>query len=667
MPYTREHMEAGEVSIALRADTPRDVLRQVAIEDYAFATIVVTPTWIDTNEAADAFLLTASDSGMAAVLLEQQGDRRVLVGDGLLAWLGDEGDGGDMYVSADTTSTADLYLQLALLVFSNGLTVDAPYSADRTLKVSAGTTPRQFLDMIRGLYPGGPYEYRVDAPDEFGVINVRVDRRGVMYPTTDQPTVVLAADGGSGASTGTLKYLVLDGTGDYASAPDNAALDITGDLDVRARVRCTDYTTGTTQTAVAKWNAFGVNQRSYRFGVDGTGEVIFGWSTTGADSFSASSTGASLTDGTDYWIRATIDVNDGGGNRVIRFYKSTDTTTNHEDVTWTLISTTTTAGTTSIYASTAVATIGRIVSASPLEAAGRVYAAAILSGISDGTVVADPIFSSWSPGTTSQADAAGRTWTLAGNAYIAGDDSAPIIGLPCDLELPAVDVRDWRSEIVAGDANTAIVGSATNTPPDTWANLAGDPPVMRSYVHSSPRTRFVDRPRRWGARIGANKYAAWVLNSAAQATKTATTIANQVNSHAFTVSAEVDAEAIGRHIACGDTVYVWDLDLGLVDTDNQIEYRGEPAHPVKLQVQRMEVPITEGMGVYLRTWNGSAFGYVDLTRWVEWEEGPASLELGTRTWLTDRRGTRPKRLNRLRIRARARRDYLIGRYVAAQN
>jgi hypothetical protein len=150
--------------------------------------------------------------------------------------------------------------------------------------------------------------------------------------------------------------LVLSGiTNNYARTPDSAALSITGDIDIKAKVTLSNWSApGSTGYVVSKSD--GGIQRSYYLRVLSSGVLQLNWSSTGAfaDLINVSSTaGASVADGGTKWIRATLDVNDGAGNRVIKFYTSDDGTS------WTQLGTTiTTAGTTSIFNGTAPLILG---------------------------------------------------------------------------------------------------------------------------------------------------------------------------------------------------------------------------------------------------------------------------------------------------------------------
>jgi hypothetical protein len=145
--------------------------------------------------------------------------------------------------------------------------------------------------------------------------------------------------------------LVLKGlTGQYASAPDSAALSITGDIDIKVKATVLDWTpAGLNYQFVSKRQDAG-NQQSFSFylGATGTLNLLTSPDGAGASSVIGSSTAATgVADGATKWVRATLDVNDGSGNRVYKFYTSDNGTT------WTQLGTTvTTAGTISIFDST---------------------------------------------------------------------------------------------------------------------------------------------------------------------------------------------------------------------------------------------------------------------------------------------------------------------------
>jgi hypothetical protein len=147
-----------------------------------------------------------------------------------------------------------------------------------------------------------------------------------------------------------------------------------------------------------------------------------------------------------------------------------------------------------------------------------------------------------------------------------------------------------------------------------------------------------------------------------QANNVATRAANRVNSYAVEVKADIDEYDPWRFFQVGDSVWVYDQELGLTDSANEVYYRGVAIRPQKLRVQAMTSPIRQGYGVYLRYWTGAAFAYYDLSPYVEYEEGPVTLELGTRDRF-HRKNARPQRINRRSYRQQFRDHYRLARYL----
>ena len=255
-----------------------------------------------------------------------------------------------------------------------------------------------------------------------------------------------------------------------------------------------------------------------------------------------------------------------------------------------------------------------------------------------------------------------------------GGREGAITGLRADLDLAAIDVSDYRSAMYVNWNDTpADHGIATNTPPAGWKNFGGTAPALLGFLTWKPKP-FLDRDRwhryrqgtrawRRGLNTAAAAYAAWTVNSNVQATQVATKAAVDVSGANLELGADVgDVYDPWRFVQVGDSVFVYDLDLGLTDTANEVYYRGAVIHPKKVRVHAVTTPIREGYGVYLRYWNGSAFAMYDLTPYVAWEEGDTSYELGTRARL-HRQNARPRRINRRKIRRDARQMYLLDQYL----
>lgn len=291
-------------------------------------------------------------------------------------------------------------------------------------------------------------------------------------------------------------YLNLTGASTSgAFTPDAAALDITGDLDLRCRVSG-DWTPAADSTLVAKANLLGAF--SYSLGLLTTGVLRMVWSTAGTPGsilYTDSTAAVGAADGEIRWVRATLDVDAGGGNRAVRFYTSSDDTHDHTAVSWTQLgSTVTTAGTTSVFSGWAVASVGILADGSA-PFTGRIYGAAILSGIG-GTVVADPDFTDgnrFAAGGGSGVDAAGRTWTVS--------SPASLVALTYDLFSGFVDTwpQDTQrfmgvSEMTATDGfkilsridmSSAYEETVRGDAPAGWWRLGDNTPTSNLCADSS--------------------------------------------------------------------------------------------------------------------------------------------------------------------------------------
>jgi hypothetical protein len=82
---------------------------------------------------------------------------------------------------------------------------------------------------------------------------------------------------------------------------------------------------------------------------------------------------------------------------------------------------------------------------------------------------------------------------------------------------------------------------------------------------------------------------------------------------------------IDRDIYAGDWIWVYDIDGGLFDTNNQVRYRGSIIFPTKLRVYSITWPIERGMSVWYRDKVGV---WTDLTNYVEFEPPGVTLEVG---------------------------------------
>lgn len=169
---------------------------------------------------------------------------------------------------------------------------------------------------------------------------------------------------------------------------DKASLDVTGDIDIRIEFSAT-YLRNRRQTMAGKYVTTG-NQRAWFLELRSDGQFALSTSPDGTIGALLTNTSGVVIGPTAgrVAIRVTLDVNDGAGNRVYRWYISDSI-----DGTWTLFASATVAGTTSIFNSSSALEVGSANDASGPFAdsrqwAGRIHAFQLYNGIA-GTLVAD--------------------------------------------------------------------------------------------------------------------------------------------------------------------------------------------------------------------------------------------------------------------------------------
>jgi len=178
--------------------------------------------------------------------------------------------------------------------------------------------------------------------------------------------------------TGTA-YCYLPGVAsNYLSVPDAAALDITGDIDLRVQVALDDWTPSGINTLLAKYQS-GAGLLSYLLDVQTSGNLRFLSSTDGsvANVNVQSTVATGLTDGAVKWLRVTRNATTGD----VKFYLSDD------GVTWTQLGTTVASAASVMYASTSGVYLGTRSDGASNPAAGKFYRAQVLNGIGGTTVL----------------------------------------------------------------------------------------------------------------------------------------------------------------------------------------------------------------------------------------------------------------------------------------
>lgn len=196
-----------------------------------------------------------------------------------------------------------------------------------------------------------------------------------------------------------------------ATTPDHADFN-TDDIAIRTCIAMDSWVPGGFgKFVVDQWpNSAGNN--GWLFGVNPDGRLNLTWSTDGTATTAETTTDAlGFLPGTEHWIGASLDADDGAGGRRIIFETSED------GVTWTTLDDYTRVGTTSIHNSTAEISTGGV-----LPWSGYMKSLELRLGPTPGigTVIANPNFAGQPVGTTSFADTAPtpKTWTINTGAEI---------------------------------------------------------------------------------------------------------------------------------------------------------------------------------------------------------------------------------------------------------
>lgn len=254
-------------------------------------------------------------------------------------------------------------------------------------------------------------------------------------------------------------------SGDYASVPDSAALDITGDLDLRAAVVLDDWVSGSSSAFIDKVS--GTNG-GYQFGINSTGELYLSYGDGSSTFTDAATTAVSASDGELLLVRATLDVDDGSGNRVTTFYTKSSTPESAaddlvDDTGWSQLgSAVTTASTITLGTNSEDVELGSRSGGTGRIWAGDYYAALVLSGIA-GTAQLDADFTKQFVGDTSFTEDSSNSAMVTINQ--SGDPQAEIV-LDKDVDISVLGMFAWRDK---GGQPWLVMGS----PARCWAFTEG--------------------------------------------------------------------------------------------------------------------------------------------------------------------------------------------------
>lgn len=234
------------------------------------------------------------------------------------------------------------------------------------------------------------------------------------------PNVKLGTPARWALNAGTPRLKTITNTISQAVVEDIAALDLTGDLDIRIDLQLLPVISTTSDVIVASKYNTSANQRSWRVSVNAGGYPQLEWSTDGALTgyVSAESTYPGVPLSARTVLRVTLDVNNGAAGNDVTFYTGESMTGP-----WTQIgAVVTTAGVTSVFASTSDLIIGTENGLGSPQAENRtvsanVHAFQLRDGI-NGTAVVDADFGAQISGVPAFVDSTGLAWTMLGTATL---------------------------------------------------------------------------------------------------------------------------------------------------------------------------------------------------------------------------------------------------------
>jgi hypothetical protein len=220
-----------------------------------------------------------------------------------------------------------------------------------------------------------------------------------------------------GDSTGiplasTFVYYPGDAATSKITSPDSAGLSPVGDLDIRVQAMM-DSWVQTTGSLISKWDTTG-NQRSFRVYIDASSKLNLDWSANGTAVITKTSTVAlPVASGSQTWVRATLDVDNGAAGNTVTFYASADGTN------WTQVgAAVVTAGTTSVFDSTSQIELGSHNAVGSQMTHVDFFDVQIYASINGSNLIADWTFDGLVQTATTTTDSFGNVLTLTANCFL---------------------------------------------------------------------------------------------------------------------------------------------------------------------------------------------------------------------------------------------------------
>lgn len=215
-------------------------------------------------------------------------------------------------------------------------------------------------------------------------------------------------------------------------------------------------------------------------------------------------------------------------------------------------------------------------------------------------------------------------WRVNGNATLdfGTEDDLFVTTPKCLIVRRGAEGTDYDLRALAGamstasdvdDFTTRVVLLAQGTEAATLTAVADIAPGLNPYkdLHGNPV-----------------EFTRMVSESTTDATNAPARAQLQLNRFSGTrdmLTLNSDSYVIAGSAVAGDYVWVFDPDIGLFDTDNEVVFRGVPLYPAKLRLTEVTWSVKPGYMVAYRDPDGVWF---DLTDYVIFETGQSTLKVG---------------------------------------
>jgi hypothetical protein len=353
------------------------------------------------------FSLTLSASGTAALVTTLASTSVLDLGASIVTVLG------------STAANVVSFQQFTVInATGSNIVISSASAALRSITPSAGNN----LGALTYTVANSPGGLQLVGASSWQAINIGSGRY-IVLPNGQTTTVSPGGWNVAGSPNG---YQYLPGVaGNYASSPNAAPLQITGDITIEADIAPLAWASGGTTLVVAKTLTAG--QYCYQLYLDSAGKVSIQTFVNGSTSLVSTSTVATgFSAGARRWVRASLQVNDGSAHNVVNFYTSTDGST------WTQLGATiTNVGATSIFNGTSPLEVGSNLGGTANLLSGavyrvRIYNANLLNG--SGIPVFDANFATKPFGANSFAESSANaaTVTINGPLALQGDGRVSI-------------------------------------------------------------------------------------------------------------------------------------------------------------------------------------------------------------------------------------------------